>query len=176
MTDAPHKPVIPASVGTSGLRWLPLTVFIVIADQLSKLWVERTLLLGESIPLLPVLDLVRAHNSGAAFSFLADAGGFFTGLATVVSVGLLVWLRRLPLATHKLLVGGLTLILGGAIGNVIDRLEHGFVVDFVHVFWGTHSFPAFNLADSAISVGAALVLLDAFFEGRRERAALRGKP
>ena len=157
----------------SGWRWLPLAVTVIVADQLSKGWIEATYELYQSTPVLPVLDITRLHNPGAAFSFLAGAGGwqrwFFTGLATVVSVGILYWLRLLHARQHAPLACGLSLILGGAIGNVIDRVEHGFVVDFIHVHWGRAYFPAFNIADAAITIGAGLLLWDAWAEWRRER-------
>jgi signal peptidase II len=153
---------------SSGVRWWWISALVIVVDQLSKLWIERNLSLGDSFTVLPVLDIVRAHNTGAAFSFLATAGGWqrwmFSGVAVIVSLMLVFWLRRLSLVTHKLLSCGLTLILGGAIGNVIDRLEHGYVVDFVHAHWGDAYFAAFNVADAAISVGAAFVVLDALFE------------
>jgi signal peptidase II len=159
----------------SGIRWLWISLLVIAADQLSKLWIERTMDLGEGFAALPVLDIVRAHNAGAAFSFLASAGGWqrwaFTAVALVISILLVGWLRKLALATHALLAGGLTLILGGAIGNVIDRFEHGYVVDFLSAHWGASYFPAFNIADAAISIGAACVILDALLESRRERAA-----
>jgi signal peptidase II len=162
-------------VGASGIRWLWISVLIVAVDQLTKLWIERTMVLGDSFVVLPVLDIVRAHNSGAAFSFLDDAGGWqrwlFSFLAVGVSIALVFWLRRLALHTQALLAFGLALILGGAIGNVIDRFEHGYVVDFVHAHWGSAYFPAFNVADAAISIGAALVILDAILEGRRKKDA-----
>ena len=159
----------------SGIRWLWISVLVIVIDQLSKLWIERSMVLGESFAVLPVLDIVRAHNPGAAFSFLADAGGWqrwaFSGIAVLVSGVLLYWLRTLSLATHAFLAVGLTLILGGAIGNVIDRFEHGYVVDFVLAHWGGSYFPAFNVADAGISIGAAFVILDALLEGRRSRLA-----
>jgi signal peptidase II len=162
-------------VGASGIRWLWISVLVIAVDQLTKLWIERTMVLGDSFTVLPVLDIVRAHNTGAAFSFLADAGGWqrwaFSLLAVGVSVVLVFWLRRLALTTHALLAFGLALILGGAIGNVIDRFEHGYVVDFVHAHWGAAYFPAFNVADAAISIGAVLVILDAILDGRRNKAA-----
>jgi signal peptidase II len=162
---------------SSGIRWLWISVLVVAVDQLSKLWIERNMALGEAFHVLPVLDIVRAHNPGAAFSFLADAGGWqrwaFSGVAVLVSALLVYWLRTLSLATHSLLAGGLTLILGGAIGNVIDRFEHGYVVDFVHAHWGPAYFPAFNVADAAICVGAAFVILDALLESRRNRLAAK---
>jgi len=162
------------SIGRSGIRWLWISLLVIVVDQLSKLWIERTMSLGDSFVVLPILDIVRAHNSGAAFSFLADAGGWqrwaFTLLAVGVSIALVIWMRKLALATQGLLAFGLTLILGGAIGNVIDRVEHGYVVDFVHAHWGPHYFPAFNVADAAISIGAVLVILDSLLEGRARRA------
>jgi len=165
------------SLKESGIRWLWIAVLVIVVDQLSKLWVVRNMELYEKITLAPVLDIYRTFNPGAAWSFLADAGGWqrwaFSTLAIAVSIALLYWLRRLALAAHGLLVAGLTLILGGAIGNVLDRLRLGHVIDFVHVHWGTASFPAFNVADSAISIGAALVVLDALRDARRERAAAR---
>ena len=162
-------------VGASGIRWLWISVLVIAVDQLTKLWIERTMELGDSFRVLPVLDIVRAHNPGAAFSFLADAGGWqrwaFTLLAVGVSIALVFWLRRLALTTHAMLAFGLSLILGGAIGNVIDRFEHGYVVDFVAAHWGTAYFPAFNVADAAISIGAVLVIIDAILEGRQKKGA-----
>ncbi len=169
MTNDPPRP---AHWRQSGARWLWIAALVVVADQITKQWIEQNFVLGERWPVLPVLDIVRAHNPGAAFSFLAGAGGwqrwFFTALATGVSVAIVVWLRRLPLASHKVLSAGLALIMGGAIGNVIDRLEHGFVVDFILAhWWNEHFFPAFNVADSAITLGAVLILFDAVLEHRR---------
>jgi signal peptidase II len=164
----------PPALADSGIRLLWISVLVIVIDQLTKLWIERTMVLGDAFAVLPVLDIVRAHNTGAAFSFLATAGGWqrwaFSLLAVTVSIGLIYWLRTITRATHALLATGLALILGGAIGNVIDRIEHGYVVDFVSAHWGIHYFPAFNVADSGISIGAALVVLDAFREWRREQA------
>jgi len=161
----------------SGWRWLPLTAAVVVLDQLSKAWMLEHFFLFERVQLAPVLDIVLTYNTGAAFSMLADAAGWqrwvFVALALGVSVALIVWLRRLAAATHALIACGLALIVGGALGNMIDRLRLGHVIDFIHAHWGTHYFPAFNVADSAITVGAALLLLDAWREargGRRERA------
>jgi signal peptidase II len=162
------------SLGRSGWRWLPLVLLVIVADQLSKGWIEANYQLGESTPVLPVLDIIRLHNPGAAFSFLAGAGGwqrwFFIVLALGVSVVLLWWLRSVYEAAERRLTLALSLILAGAIGNVIDRSEHGSVVDFIHVHWGNAYFPAFNIADAALTVGAALMIFDAFLEWRRERA------
>jgi signal peptidase II len=162
------------SLGRSGWRWLPLVLLVIVADQLSKGWIEANYQLGESTPVLPVLDIIRLHNPGAAFSFLAGAGGwqrwFFIVLALGVSVVLLWWLRSVYEAAERRLTLALSLILAGAIGNVIDRIEHGYVVDFIHVHWGNAYFPAFNIADAALTVGAALMIFDACLEWRRERA------
>jgi signal peptidase II len=167
-----NEEVLPP-VSKSGIRWLWISLLVVVVDQLTKLWIERSFVLGERINLLPVLDFTRAHNPGAAFSFGAEHGGIarwgFTVLAIGVSVALVVWLRRLPLASRALLIAGLAFILGGAIGNVIDRVEHGYVVDFVLAYWGNSYFPAFNVADVAINIGAGCVILDAIRDWRRER-------
>src|SRR6185369_6913565 len=139
---------------SSGLRWWPLGLAALIVDQLSKEWILRRLALHETYTVLPVFDIVHARNYGAAFSFLDIPGGvqrwLFTVFAIVVSIGLLWWLRRLDARTQKLQVAGLMLIVSGALGNVIDRLRHGNVVDFLLVHWKDHWFPAFNVADSCI--------------------------
>lgn len=163
----------------TGWRWLWIAALVVFVDQATKLWVVAAVPFRELIYVLPVLDITYTVNYGAAWSMFADMGGVqrwvLSALAIVVSIVLVVWLRRLSLATHALLIGGLTLILGGAIGNVIDRLRLGHVIDFVHVHWNEASFPAFNVADAGISVGAACVILDALFESRRaKRAAAQG--
>jgi len=159
----------------SGLRWWWISLAAIVLDQLTKFWIVASIPNGGSITVLPVLNIFHTYNPGAAWSMFANAGGaqrwVFSGLALVVSVVLVYWLRRLSLASQKLLIAGLTLILGGAIGNVLDRLRIGHVVDFVQVHWGDSFFPTFNVADSAISVGAAFVVLDALLEGQRERKA-----
>jgi signal peptidase II len=152
--------------------WLLLSVLVVLADQASKYYITEHFGEFEHITLLPVLDITRMHNVGAAFSFLASASGWqrwvFIGLAGVVSVGIIVWLVRLRERAHGLLACGLALVLGGALGNVIDRIRLGYVIDFIHFHWDRAYFPAFNVADSAITVGAACLLLDALFEGKRK--------
>jgi signal peptidase II len=157
----------------SGLKWWWLAAAAIVLDQLTKLWIVDSIPNGGSVTVLPVLNIIHTYNPGAAWSMFANAGGaqrwVFSGLAVVVSVVLVYWLRRLSLASQGLLVTGLTLILGGAIGNVLDRLRLGHVVDFVQVHWGNSYFPAFNVADSAISVGAVFVVLDALLEAKRER-------
>jgi signal peptidase II len=155
----------------SGWRWLPLAVLVVALDQLSKAWIVSHMAYGGIRTLLPVLDITLRYNRGAAWSMLDNASGWqrwlFSGLAVVVGIGLLVWLRRIDGRTQKLLALSLSLILAGALGNLIDRLHSGQVVDFILAHWHDAQFPAFNVADSAITVGAALMLLDAFSDGRR---------
>ena len=165
--------------GRSALPWLLLAAAVIVADQLTKELIVRGFALYETVVVLPVLDITRAHNTGAAFSFLAGAGGWqrwlFTALALGVSAVIVAWLRRLDGDRQRLLAASLTLIMGGALGNVIDRLRHGYVVDFVAVHWKAAYFPAFNVADACITVGAGLLVLDALLESRRERK-LAGKP
>ncbi len=150
--------------------WLLLSAAIVLADQLTKSYITQHFGEFEFTKVLPVLDITRMHNVGAAFSFLASASGwqrwFFIVLAVVVSIAIITWLCRLPRGTHGLLAAGLALVLGGALGNVIDRIRLGHVIDFIHFHWDRAYFPAFNVADSAITVGAALLLLDALLESK----------
>lgn len=163
--------VAPLRWTLSGLRWLWLAAVLLVADQVTKALIVQHYALHESTYVLPVLDIVRAHNTGAAFSFLADAGGWqrwaFAALALGVSGVLLVWLRRIDAVAQRWLAIGLALVVSGAIGNLIDRLRFGYVVDFVAVHWNQAYFPAFNVADSAITIGAGLLILDALLEGRR---------
>jgi signal peptidase II len=161
--------------GARSLRWLWLSTVILIVDQYTKLLVVQNLLEYQRINLLPVLDLVRFHNTGAAFSILANAGGWqhwlFTGVAFLVAVGIVWYQWLLPRNGCRTLAAGLALVLGGAIGNVIDRLIHGYVVDFVFLYYGEWSWPAFNVADSAITVGVVLILFDSFFLERKRTTA-----
>jgi len=153
-------------------RWLFLSACIVLADQISKSYIVEHFGEFEHISVLPILDITRMHNVGAAFSFLASASGWqrwlFIGLAVVVSTGIIVWLLRLKSGADGLLACGLARVLGGALGNLIDRIRLGHVIDFIHFHWNGAYFPAFNVADSAITVGAACLLLDALFEGRQK--------
>jgi len=155
-------------------NWLWLAVVVMALDQWTKALIVDRFEEFDKIVLLPVLEIMRLHNEGAAFSFLSTAGGWqrwmFIGLGVVVSAAILVWLRRLPPKGQGLLAAGLSLILGGALGNVIDRVLFGHVIDFIRVHWGEHYFPAFNVADSAITVGAVLVILDNLLELDRTRA------
>jgi signal peptidase II len=153
------------------LPYLLLSAAVVALDQLSKLMVERHLALFQSVTVLPVLQITRLHNTGAAFSFLADEAGWqrwlFTGLALIVAGALIRWLRLIDRGA-RMLASAVALILGGAIGNVIDRLRLGHVIDFINVHWDRHYFPAFNVADSAICIGAGLLLLDTWLSSRRD--------
>jgi len=157
--------------GRAGM-WLVLSVIVVLLDQISKAYIARNFLEFEFIRVLAVLDITCMHNVGAAFSFLASASGWqrwvFIGLAVVVSIGLIIWLLKLPRGAQPLLAAGLALVLGGALGNVIDRIRLGYVIDFIHFHWDRAYFPAFNVADSAITVGAACLLLDALLEAKRK--------
>jgi signal peptidase II len=155
----------------NGWRWLPLALGVIVLDQATKLWMVQHFRIYESVHLLPVLDITLMFNTGAAFSFLSSASGWqkwvFVVLALGVGVAILGWLRRLRARSQGLLCCSLTLILGGALGNVIDRLRIGHVVDFISAHWGReYYFPAFNVADSAITIGAILLLLDAWRESR----------
>jgi signal peptidase II len=168
-TDTHGDTTIVAESRRGALIWLWLTALVIALDQVTKSAIEHSLDLYQSIIVLPVLDITRAHNTGAAFSFLAGETGWqrwlFTVLAIAVSVALVLWLKRIDLQA-RVLAAAVALILGGALGNVIDRLRLGHVIDFIHVHWGEHYFPAFNVADSAITIGAALLLLDAWLEAR----------
>ncbi len=154
--------------------WVALALAVVLADQWSKYWAVSWLIYNDPVALLPVLEWRLLYNSGAAFGFLSEQPGwqrwFFSVLASVVIVVLGIWLMRLPAGRQPLLAAALTLILGGAIGNVWDRLQLGYVVDFISVHWQQHYFPAFNIADSAITVGAALMLLDVALASRLARS------
>jgi len=149
----------------SKLKWLWLAVLVIVLDLGTKAMATAMLTYGNPVPVLPSFNLTLLHNTGAAFSFLADAAGwqrwFFVTLAIVVSVVLVGWLRKLQ--NHETWMAiAIVLILGGALGNVYDRVVHGYVVDFLHFYWQDWHFPAFNLADTAITIGAAMMILDAF--------------
>ncbi len=154
-------------------RWLVLSALVIVLDQASKIWVASHFVYGESLRVFSVFDLVLAHNTGAAFSLLHDAGGMqrwlFSAIAIVASVWIVLLLRRH--SAQMLFALALSLILGGALGNLIDRIAYGHVVDFLHFHWNEHYFPAFNLADSAITCGAFLLILDSIREHRHGPAA-----
>jgi signal peptidase II len=152
------------------LRWLALSAAVVGFDQWTKQLVERSMQLYEARYCLPVFNIVRAHNRGAAFSMFDGASGWqrwaFSALAAVVSAALIGWIARLDRRANTM-AAALALILAGALGNVIDRMRLGYVVDFLQVHWHQHYFPAFNVADSAITVGAAYLLFDGLLAARR---------
>ena len=159
--------------GKSGswLPWLGLALVIIVADQFTKVLILGSYRLGDSTYVTPFFNIVRAHNTGAAFSFLAAASGwqrwFFTAIGIAAAI-FIVWLLRSH-SGQKLFSFALSCVLGGAIGNVVDRLLHGYVVDFVQVHWRGWYFPAFNVADSAITIGAACLILDELLRVRRAR-------
>lgn len=151
--------------------WLGLSGLIIVLDQLTKVWLVSTLNPGQSIPLTPFFNLVHVYNPGAAFNFLSDAGGwqrwFFVALALAVSVWLTLLIRRH--AGERLLPLAAALILGGALGNVIDRIRFGAVVDFLDAHAAGWHWPAFNVADSAISIGVALLVWQQLFFAPKEK-------
>lgn len=152
------------------LKWLWLTGLVVALDQISKQLAQALLNLHEPVAVMASLNLTLMHNPGAAFSLLADADGwqrwFFLILALLISAVLIVWLKRLDRG-QRLQALALALILGGAVGNVIDRILYGYVIDFIQVYYQRWYWPTFNLADSAISVGAVLLITDSFFGVKR---------
>lgn len=156
----------------TGLKYLALSLLLFVVDQATKITILNTLELYQDINILPIFDITHVHNYGAAFSFLSDAGGwqryFFTVIAVVISTLLIYWMYKTP-TDQKMLLTSYALILSGALGNVWDRINYGYVVDFIHFYYGNWSFPAFNVADIAISIGAFFLILDAFFEHKREQ-------
>jgi signal peptidase II len=163
------------SLRAGASNWLWLTVVLIAVDQWTKRLILDRFEPYEEYFVLPVLDIVRWHNEGAAWSMLSDASGwqrwFFMLLGIAVSIGILVWLRQLPAKGQGRVAAGLSLIMAGALGNVIDRAWLGYVVDFIKVHYAGWVFPAFNVADSAITVGAALLILDAIIDyGRKSEA------
>ncbi|HMC14871.1 MAG TPA: signal peptidase II [Albitalea sp.] len=158
-----------SSSSGSLLPWLGIAGIVILADQITKTLILRAFQLGDSHTVNPVLNIVRAHNTGAAFSFLADSSGwqrwFFVGLG-LTATAFIVWMLKRH-GGQRLFGWALALILGGALGNVIDRLLHGYVVDFVQVHWNGSAFPSFNVADSAITLGAGLLILDELLRVKR---------
>ena len=159
---------------TRFITWLVVALAIIAADQLTKWAIIEWVSLYEKVPLNSFINLTHQRNTGAAFSFLADAGGwqrwFFVTLSAVVSCVIVVWLWRIRDQGQTVLAAGLALVLGGAVGNLIDRIMLGYVTDFIQVWFGNWAFPSFNIADAGITVGAALLIIDAlFFSGREEK-------
>ncbi|MDH3304692.1 MAG: signal peptidase II [Gammaproteobacteria bacterium] len=155
------------------ITWMFIALVIVAADQLTKWAIIEWVPLYDRVPLNSFVNLTHQKNRGAAFSFLANAGGwqrwFFVVLATVVSGVIAVWIWRIRREGHVLLSIGLALVLGGAVGNLIDRVRFGHVTDFIQVWFGAWAFPSFNVADAGITVGAALLIIDALFFSGRQR-------
>lgn len=162
--DSQSQPKMSLKLGDSGLWWLWLTVLTFVLDQVTKYVITNQVELGEQIVVLPLFNITHVHNYGAAFSILSEAGGWqrwaLSAVAFGVSSMLLWWLRALP-RSNKLLGPAYALILGGAFGNVFDRLYYGYVEDFIHFYYELSSFPAFNIADAAITVGAMLLIYEA---------------
>ncbi|GAB3004190.1 signal peptidase II [Psychrosphaera aestuarii] len=160
-------------LNANGLWFLVLGLLVIIIDQASKLWILANVPLYYDINILPIFDITYVRNYGAAFSFLSDQGGwqrwFFTGIAFVISALLIYWMAKTPWREQRQL-WSYGLILGGAIGNVTDRLMHGYVVDFLHFYYENWHFPAFNVADMAISCGAALLILDGILEAKNSKS------
>jgi signal peptidase II len=153
------------------LKWLWLAVLVLVLDQVSKQLVNSGMQLYQTIELLPFFQLTYLRNQGAAFSFLSDAGGwqrwFFIALSVTASIGISIWLKRLTAARQPEAIAW-SLVLGGALGNLIDRVLYGYVIDFLDVFYHSRHWPAFNVADSAITVGVLFLLYDGLVFARRE--------
>lgn len=157
------------------MKWLWLSLVVIVLDQATKFFASGMLILHEPVAVLPFFNLTLMHNTGAAFSFLHDASGwqrwFFAALALIVSVMLVLWLRRLQ-PHERWLAMALTLVLGGALGNLVDRLMYGYVVDFIQLYYQDWYYPAFNVADSAITVGAVMLVIDTFKGKEKHRRTL----
>jgi len=159
------------------MKWLWLSGLVVMLDQISKLVADGQLVVRQSVAVFPGFSFTLLYNQGAAFSFLSDAGGwqrwFFMLLSLVISLVLVFWLRSVE--KHKLfLAAGIAFILGGALGNLIDRILYGYVIDFIDVYYSQYHWPAFNLADSAITLGAALLIIDLLQERKALHSTDRG--
>lgn len=152
------------------LKWLIISAIVIVSDQLIKSLITKQFILYEEYPVLPLLNITYKHNQGAAFGFLATAGGWqqiaFCGIAIAMSVILAIWLCKLN-KQQRWTAFALALIIGGAIGNLIDRLVLGYVVDYIDFYIKHWHFATFNLADSAISIGAAMLIIEAFFAPRK---------
>ncbi|MDI9246778.1 signal peptidase II [Marinobacter sp. CHS3-4] len=158
----------------SKLRWLWLAGLVVVLDLGTKAMATALLTYAEPVPVMPMFNLTLLHNTGAAFSFLAGESGwqrwFFITLAAVVSVVLFRWLKSLkPSETWSAIA--IVLIMGGALGNVYDRVVHGYVVDFLHFYWSDYHFPAFNIADTAITIGAGMMIIDIFRQSGESKSS-----
>ena len=166
MTETPDRSI------RRYITWISVALVVILADQATKWAIIEWVELYGKVPLNSFMNLTHQQNTGAAFSFLAGASGwqrwFFVTLATAVSAVIGVWLWRIRTEGPLVLMAGLSLVLGGAVGNLIDRARLGYVTDFIQVWFGNWAFPSFNVADSAISVGAALLIIDALFLSGRQ--------
>ena len=173
MTSITQQPLDKTSAKMA-FAWLLFSVVIIVLDLWTKQIATDSLTLYRPVEINSWLNMTLAHNYGAAFSFLSDAGGWqrwlFTGLASVVTVVLIVWLFRLP-AKERLTAAALSLVIGGAVGNLIDRIINGYVVDFIDVYYHDSHWPAFNVADSAITCGVILLLLDGLLQSLGKKTA-----
>jgi len=159
------------------MKWLWLSALTIVLDQLTKKIAEAELLLHKPVAVFPSFNFTLMYNKGAAFSFLSEAGGwqriFFVSLSSAISIFLVFWLKQITQdekqKNNQLIQIAIALILGGAIGNLIDRALTGEVVDFIQVYYSTYYFPAFNIADSAITLGAGLLILDMLLEAKRKK-------
>jgi signal peptidase II len=166
-------PVKNVNMPNAPLKFLWISALIIVLDQLAKYWAVTQLPLHQAINVMPYFDWYLTYNRGAAFSFLADAGGwqrwFFTITAIMISAVIFFWIKKLE-PNEKMTATSLSLILGGAIGNLIDRIYLGYVVDYVQVWLGNYPWPAFNIADAAISVGAVILILTSFTDSKKSVA------
>ncbi len=158
------------------MKWLWLSALTIVLDQISKQMAQTALSLHQPVAVMPGFNFTLYYNQGAAFSFLDNAGGwqrwFFVSLSTAISIGLLVWLKNISAGKtppQHLLQAAIALVLGGAIGNLIDRVLYGQVTDFIQVYYTSHYFPAFNIADSAITLGAGLLILDMLLSSHNQQ-------
>ena len=162
----------------SSLKWIILSLAVIGLDQVTKYLISTNFQLYEVVPVIPGVNLALVHNVGAAFSFLSEAGGwqrwFFVMLSAIVSTGIVIWLSRTP-ANLKWLACSLSLILGGAVGNLIDRVQYGYVVDFIDVYFRHWHWYTFNIADSAISIGAVMLVIDTIWLDRAHVSTHTGK-
>jgi signal peptidase II len=163
-------PVKSVNMPNSPLKFLWISTLIIVLDQLAKYWAVTQLPLHQAVNVMPYFDWYLTYNRGAAFSFLADAGGwqrwFFTITAIMISSVIFFWIKKLE-PNEKMTATSLSLILGGAIGNLIDRIYLGYVVDYVQIWLGNYPWPAFNIADAAISVGAVILILTSFTDSKK---------
>lgn len=159
------------NTNAAAFRWLWLSLGVIVADQLTKLVIVSELHVYQIVEIFPVFNLTLTYNKGAAFSFLADAAGwqrwFFSSLTILITTGLIIWLKNLREQVWEAM--SIALIIGGALGNLIDRLRLGAVIDFIMLHWQTWYFPAFNVADAAITIGAVLMILDNLFSKPEHR-------